>query len=73
MKIALSDYMNHIKDEYPVLLLDDIMSELDKSRRMYLSEKIKNKQVLITSADADVPCSSSAKLFYVEDGRMFER
>ena len=73
LKIALSDYMNHIKDEYPVLLLDDIMSELDKSRRMYLSEKIKNKQVLITSADADVPCSSSAKLFYVEDGRMFER
>lgn len=74
LKIALSDYMNYINDEYPVLLLDDIMSELDKSRRMYLSEKIKNKQVLITSTDTDVPCSSgSTKLFYAEDGKVFER
>lgn len=73
MKIALSDYMNYIKDEYPVLLLDDIMSELDKSRRMYLSEKIKNKQVLITSTDTDISSGSSTKLFYVEDGKIFEK
>ena len=69
LKIALSDYINHIKDEYPVLLLDDIMSELDKSRRLYLAEKIKDKQVLITSTDTDILNSSDdTKLFYVENG-----
>lgn len=69
LKIALSDYMHYIRGEYPVLLLDDIMSELDKSRRSYLAEKIKNKQVLITSTDTDVLQSTKdTKLFYVEKG-----
>ena len=51
MKIAQADYIHHIKSEYPILLLDDIMSELDINRRMYLSQKIRDKQVLITSTD----------------------
>lgn len=73
LKLALSDYMNYIKDEYPVLLLDDIMSELDKSRRLYLAEKIKNKQVLITSTDTDILKSSdNTRLFYVENGTISE-
>lgn len=71
LKLALSDYVNNIKDEYPVLLLDDIMSELDKSRRLYLAEKIKNKQVIITSTDTDVLKSTAdTKLFYVENGTL---
>lgn len=74
LKIALSDYIYSIKDEYPVLLLDDIMSELDKPRRLYLAEKIKNKQVLITSADTDILKSTAdTKLFYVENGTVTER
>ena len=74
LKIALSDYMHHIKDEYPVLLLDDIMSELDKSRRLYLAEKIKDKQVLITSTDTDILQSTEGtKLFYVENGIIKEK
>ena len=69
LKIALSDYICSIKDEYPVLLLDDIMSELDRSRRLYLAEKIKDKQVLITSTDTDILKSTAdTKLFYVQDG-----
>ncbi len=73
LKIALSDYIHSIKDEYPVLLLDDIMSELDKSRRLYLAEKIKDKQVLITSTDTDILKSTDGtKLFYVEAGSVKE-
>lgn len=72
LKIALSDYIRHIKDEYPVLLLDDIMSELDKSRRLYLAEKIRDKQVLITSTDTDILKSTDGtRLFYVENGAVF--
>jgi len=69
VKLALTEYINYIKDEYPVLLLDDIMSELDIKRRTFLSEKITDKQVLITCTDADiVRNASAAKLIYVSEG-----
>lgn len=69
MKIAQAEYINDIKGEYPILLLDDIMSELDINRRMYLSEHIKNKQVLITSTDTDIADKDTkTKLFRIENG-----
>lgn len=71
MKIAQSEYINDKKSEYPILLLDDIMSELDVSRRMYLSERIKDKQVLITSTDTDIKKESdSVKLFRIRCGEV---
>ncbi len=69
MKIAQADYIKEIKGEYPVLLLDDIMSELDINRRMYLSERIKDKQVLITSTDTDlIDKTTDTRLFRIENG-----
>lgn len=69
MKIAQSDYINSIKGEYPILLLDDIMSELDISRRMYLSERIRDKQVLITSTDTDLAGKNTkTRQFKIEKG-----
>lgn len=46
-----------IKDdmgETPVLLLDDVLSELDESRREYVLNKIKNIQVIITCTEKDL-------------------
>jgi len=37
--------------EYPILLLDDFMSELDEKRRKSFLENIKNTQVIITCTD----------------------
>ena len=37
--------------ENPILLLDDFMSELDKSRRESLVKHIKETQVIITCTD----------------------
>lgn len=73
MKIAQADYIHSIKNEYPVLLLDDIMSELDINRRAYLSEKIRDKQVLITSTDTDLTESTdNTKLFCIKNGAVAE-
>lgn len=69
MKLAQTEYIYEEKGEYPVLLLDDIMSELDVSRRRFLSEKIKNKQVLITTTDAEGN-STDTKYFRISDGRL---
>lgn len=69
MKIAQADYIQFIKNEYPVLLLDDIMSELDINRRMYLSQKIQDKQVLITSTDTDlIESTPSTRLLHIKNG-----
>ena len=69
MKIAQAEYIKDIRGEYPVLLLDDIMSELDIDRRMYLSERIKDKQVLITSTDTDlIGRDTDTRLFRIENG-----
>lgn len=73
LKIAQADFIHHVKDEYPILLLDDIMSELDKGRRHYLWQKIRDKQVLITCTDIDdIELSGSVKKFHVENGLVSE-
>ncbi|MHB1417169.1 MAG: DNA replication/repair protein RecF [Chloroflexota bacterium] len=52
LKLAESSFLNHHTGEKPILLLDDILSELDEPRRRFVVETIKNgQQVLITSTD----------------------
>jgi len=73
LKFAQADFICELTGEYPVLLLDDIMSELDSYRRAYLAEKIKEKQVIITCTDADnLSKSSNAKLILVNNGKIVE-
>ncbi|MBE7015305.1 MAG: DNA replication/repair protein RecF [Ruminococcaceae bacterium] len=71
LKMAQMDYIKEVRDEFPVLLLDDIMSELDTTRRTYLANRIKGKQVIITCTDSDmVETGESTKLFKVEKGKI---
>lgn len=73
MKIAEAEYIMGVKNEYPVLLLDDIMSELDSHRREYLAERIRGKQVLITSTDTDLKLSTdNTRLIHIQGGRVIE-
>lgn len=51
MKLAEIDIMREETGEYPVLLLDDVLSELDGSRQEYLFESIENIQTFITCTD----------------------
>ena len=73
VKLAQTEVIHAVRGEYPVLLLDDIMSELDFSRRQYLSEKISGKQVLLTSTDTDVyENTENRKLFHIAGGRVMD-
>ena len=52
MKIAEGEIIKRLcGGDYPVFLLDDVFSELDRSRREYLLSSIKNKQVILTSCE----------------------
>ena len=69
LKLSLMNFIYDDKGEYPVLLLDDIMSELDEIRKEKLLSFLKGKQVLLTGADKSITeISDDAKIFYVENG-----
>lgn len=68
LKLAQADLLFEEYGEYPVLLLDDIMSELDQSRRAYLAGKIPGKQVFITCTELDSSLPEG-KLFTVSKGK----
>ncbi len=68
LKLIQAEYIKNITGEYPVLLLDDILSELDKDRRKYILNEIKNKQVIITATDkGSFSRRKNTSLIYVED------
>lgn len=64
-------YVESIRGEKPVLLLDDVMSELDASRQEYLIDGLYDVQTLITATD-DVPYygikGKKVTRFLVENG-----
>ena len=71
LKMAQMELIKDIRCEYPVLLLDDIMSELDSSRRAYLAGKIKEKQVILTCTDLEsANVGKTSAVFEVKNGRV---
>ena len=69
LKLAEAEILKNIYDEYPVLLFDDVFSELDKNRKNYIVEKIKNKQVIITSCEK-VKEFKNANIFEITAGKV---
>ena len=57
--------------EYPILLLDDFMSELDEKRRSNFLEYTKNTQVIITCTDKILISELENKIYKVKKGEIF--
>ncbi len=73
LKLAEAEVLNEITGEYPVALLDDVMSELDPMRQDYVLNKVKNRQVFITCCDPDnTKGLNEGKIFYVKNGEIKE-
>jgi DNA replication and repair protein RecF len=71
LKLAELEVIRQEKGEYPLLLLDDVLSELDKFRREYLLQAVKKlKQTIITMTSADTPTTHISSLFRVEKGQI---
>lgn len=52
LKLAECEMIAQVTGEQPVVLLDDVMSELDSGRREYLLNRLTGRQVFITCCDA---------------------
>lgn len=53
LKIAEGQISKNVTGEYPVFLLDDILSELDDGRKEAILEKTYGKQVIITGCEQE--------------------
>lgn len=72
IKLAEIELMHEVTGEYPILLLDDVLSELDDSRQSHLLNSIQNKvQTFITTTSLDgvqMSLLDNPLIFNVENG-----
>lgn len=55
LKLAELEWMRDTVGEWPILLLDEVIAELDAARRAYLLERISGaEQVLLTTTEPDI-------------------
>ena len=74
LKLAEATLVDQITGQEPVILLDDVLSELDKERQFFLLNKIKDRQVFITCCDYSTEgLLRSGKMFSLENGRIKEK
>ncbi|MDO5325942.1 MAG: DNA replication/repair protein RecF [Clostridia bacterium] len=73
MKLAAFDLLEAIQGEPPLLLLDDVLSELDPDRRRRLIARIGRAQALLTCTDqADFIGARPACVLRVENGEIHQ-
>jgi DNA replication and repair protein RecF len=74
LKLAEIELIKTETNEYPVLLLDDVLSELDNSRQTHLLDTIQNKvQTFVTTTNIDGidhKVISEAKIFKVKNANI---
>lgn len=73
LKLSAFDLLSKVQGEPPLLLLDDVLSELDPFRRQRLIERIKGAQALLTCTDrGDFIGAMPACILRVREGQITE-
>ena len=69
LKLAAREIFQQDTGEYPVLLLDDVLSELDPRRQEFVLNRIRGGQVFITCCEDDrLPQLLGGRIFHVRNG-----
>lgn len=76
LKLAEVDWMNGRTGQWPVLLLDEVLAELDTDRRADLLERLsQSEQALLTTTDLDLFSSKfiiKSKVWNIQGGRLVQ-
>jgi DNA replication and repair protein RecF len=73
LKMAALRHATAVEGERPLLLLDDVLSELDAKRRTALARLLGEGQTILTTTDRDgVPGLEVAKFVHVEAGKVMD-
>lgn len=73
LKLSEIESVKAERGEYPVLLLDDVMSELDERRQRELIGSLRNVQTFVTMTEIPESLKQSlenGKIFHVENGKV---
>ena len=71
LKLAEREILHAETGETPILLLDDVLSELDQKRQEFVLNRIGGGQTLITCCeDAEISKRTGGKVLLVEKGRI---
>ncbi len=69
LKLAEREISSHDMGEYPILLLDDVLSELDPDRQEFVLNKISGGQVFISCCDGeDIEKKTGGKIYKISSG-----
>ena len=69
IKLSEIELIYELKGEYPIVLLDDIFSELDKERQYMLIDSIKNTQTFITTAE-DISLDLETNKYHIKNAKV---
>jgi DNA replication and repair protein RecF len=75
LKLSEIELVKKIINDTPVLMLDDVLSELDSSRQNFLLGTIKDTQTIITCTGLEEFVKNRFqinKIFRVVEGKVFE-
>ena len=71
LKLAQREIFQVETGEWPVLLLDDVLSELDARRQAFVLNRIQGGQVFITCCEEDkLDGLEGGKAFHIKDGKL---
>lgn len=71
LKLGAREIFHEDTGEYPVLLLDDVLSELDHRRQEFVLNRIQGGQVFITCCEDDkMKGLKAGKTFHIQEGRL---
>ncbi len=71
LKLAEREIHKNAAGEYPVMLLDDVLSELDPRRQEYVLNRIRGGQVFITCCENDrLDTMLHGRVFHIRDGEV---
>ena len=74
LKLAQLEWAGTESGEAPILMLDDVMSELDPGRRRQLIERIDRVQTFVTCTDiSDLAGARQGAVYRVENGKLERR
>ncbi len=71
LKLGCREIFYQDSGEYPILLLDDVLSELDAKRQEFVLRRITGGQVFITCCEEDrLGGLERGKVFHIKDGKL---
>lgn len=72
LKLAEAAGAQKVTGEHPVMLLDDVLSELDETRQSYLLSRMAHRQTIVTACDEAAFARTDGKIYRMAQGVLSE-